>query len=80
MAKGGMHGEGGHAWDTTRYGDMINEWAGTHPTGMHSCIELCGSVHTAQRQTPTPNPIGFCTDFIGICVGFCLSCGSKYCH
>ena len=25
---------GGHAWDTTRYG----QWAGgTHPTGMHSC-------------------------------------------
>ena len=40
MAKGGMHGkggmhderggmcgEGGTAWDTTRYGDMINERA-----------------------------------------------------
>ena len=22
-----MYGEGGHAWDTTRYGDTINEWA-----------------------------------------------------
>ena len=26
--RGGMHDEGGgHAWDTTRYGDTINEWA-----------------------------------------------------
>ena len=26
--RGGMHGEGGgHAWDTTRYGNMINERA-----------------------------------------------------
>ena len=23
----GMRGKGGHAWDTTRYGDMINERA-----------------------------------------------------
>ena len=25
MAKGGMCGKGGHAWDTMRYGDTINE-------------------------------------------------------
>ena len=25
VMKGGMHGKGGHAWDTTRYGDTINE-------------------------------------------------------
>ena len=27
MAKGGVRGKGGHVWDTTRYGDTINEWA-----------------------------------------------------
>ena len=27
MAKGGMHGEGGCAWDMTRYGNTINERA-----------------------------------------------------
>ena len=34
-------------------------------------VELCGSVHTAQRLLPTQFPIGFCTNFIGICVGLC---------
>ena len=40
VAPGGMRGcyVGGHAWDTTRYGDTINELGGTHPTGMHSCF------------------------------------------
>ena len=34
---------GGHAWDTTRYG----QWeGGTHPTGMHSCLDLYTSVRT----------------------------------
>ena len=28
-----------------------------------------GGVHTAQRLTPTRVPVGFCTDFIDICVG-----------
>ena len=32
-----MVAPGGHAWDMTRYRDTINERAGTHPTGMHSC-------------------------------------------
>ena len=32
--RGGMHGGGGHAWDTTKYGQS---GGGTHPTGMHSC-------------------------------------------
>ena len=29
VALGGMCGcsQGGHAWDTTRYGDTVNEWA-----------------------------------------------------
>ena len=31
---------------------MATAAGGTHPTGMHSCIELCGRVHTAQRQRP----------------------------
>ena len=32
---------GGHAWDTTRYG----QWTGdTHPTGMHSCLKVRGPV------------------------------------
>ena len=30
------------------------------------CTELCGGVHTAQRQTPTQIPNGFCTHFIGL--------------
>ena len=32
-------------------------------------IELYGDVHTAQRQSPTQISIGFCTYFIGICIG-----------
>ena len=35
-------------------------------------LELCESVHTVQRQKSTQIPIGFCTHFIGICVGLCL--------
>ena len=26
------------------------------------CIELCGGVHTVQRQTPRQIPIGFCAN------------------
>ena len=39
VAAGGacMVAPGGHVWDMTRYRDTINERAGTHPTGMHSC-------------------------------------------
>ena len=31
-----------------------------------TCIELCGGVHTAQRQKPMRISIGFCTHFISI--------------
>ena len=31
--------------------------------------EICGGVRTAQRQTPTQSPIGFCSHFIAISVG-----------
>ena len=34
-----------------------------------ACIELCGGVHTAQRQRLTQISIGFCTHFIGIGLG-----------
>ena len=36
-------------------------------------MELCGGVHTAQRQIPTENPIEFCTLVIGLC-----HCQCKY--
>ena len=37
-----------------------------------ACMELCGSVHTAQREIPTKIPVGFCTHFIGLGVCFCI--------
>ena len=33
-------------------------------------MELCGGVHTVQRQTPIQIPIGLYTNFIGISVSF----------
>ena len=40
-----------------------------------ACIELCGSVHTAQRQIPRQIPIGSCTHLIGLnlCLRLCIS-------
>ena len=34
-----------------------------------TCIALCKGFHTAQGQTPTQIPIGFCTHFIRMCFG-----------
>ena len=34
-----------------------------------ACIELCGAVYTAQRKRAMHISIGFCTHFIGICLG-----------
>ena len=28
------------------------------------CIELCGGVHTARRQTSTQIPVGFCVNLL----------------
>ena len=36
-----------------------------------ACIQLCGGVHAAQRQTSAQIPTRFCAHFNGICV--CLS-------
>ena len=33
--------------------------------------ELCGAVHTAQRQTSSQIPIGHCSDCIGLGLGVC---------
>ena len=53
MAKGGIHGKGGHvwqgacvagehAWQGSMAGEMAPAADGTHPTGMHSCLKsLC---------------------------------------
>ena len=43
------------------------------------CTELCGSVHTAQRQTSTQIPMGFSTHFISTCVGLALGVGQCKC-
>ena len=45
----------------------------THPdteteTDM-ACIEFCGGVHTAEIQRAMRISLGFCTHFIGICMG-----------
>ena len=42
-------------------------------------MELCGSVHIIQRQTPTQITTGFSTHFIGICVGLGLGVGQCEC-
>ena len=57
---GGMHGcrgacvvveghvwwQGGHAWDTTRYGQSAGSM---HPTGMHSCFKYnCAILFSSQ--------------------------------
>ena len=36
------------------------------------CIELCGAVHTAPRQTSSQIPIGHCSDCIGLGLGVCV--------
>ena len=43
----GMHGcQGGHVWDTMRYG----QWAGgTHPTAMHSCLHWNDALITSEN-------------------------------
>ena len=40
------------------------------------CIELCGGVHTAQRQTPTQIPIGFCVN-LSVSVSVSVSVSSS---
>ena len=39
------------------------------------CIELCGGVHTAQRQTSTQIPNGHCSNCISLGLGVCVSVG-----
>ena len=39
------------------------------------CIELCGGVHSGQRQTLSHIPIGHCSDCIGLGLGVCVGDG-----
>ena len=39
------------------------------------CIELCGGVDTALRQTSSQIPIGHCSDCIGLGLGVCVGVG-----
>ena len=42
------------------------------------CTELCGLVYTSRRHKPIQNSIGFCPNFIGICVGLGIEkCAEK---
>ena len=34
------------------------------PIKKMGCLELCGGIHTAQRQTPTQIPVGFCANLV----------------
>ena len=55
-----MRGKGGHAWDTTRYRNMINEWA-VHI--LLECILVAGNDDTLARHLS----LKWCleTNFIG---------------
>ena len=41
-----------------------------------ACVELCGGVHTAQRQRLMQISSGCCTHFVGICIFSVLVSGS----
>ena len=48
------------------------------------CIELCGSVHTAERQTSMQTHIGFCANLsvsvsVSVSVSASVSCSVKEC-